>query len=38
MDGQNQVLNNKKNSPKIPHIVTWWILVSPNAPSQVIGI
>jgi hypothetical protein len=30
MDGQNQCLNNKKSSQKIPHSVTWWILVLPN--------
>jgi hypothetical protein len=30
MDGQDQCLNNKKFSPKIPHCATWWILVLPS--------
>jgi hypothetical protein len=27
MDGQDQCLNDNRNSPKIPHNDTWWILV-----------
>jgi hypothetical protein len=27
MGGQDQCLNNNKNSPKIPRNATWWILV-----------